>query len=717
VTSINPTGGPAAGGTVVTVTGTGLTGATAVKFGLTAATAITVDSDTQIRATSPAGSGTVHVMVTTPGGTSAASSADQFTYAAPPPPLPTVTNINPTGGTAAGGTVVTITGTGFTGATAVQFGPTAATAITVDSDTQIHATSPAGSGTVHVRVTTPGGTSATSGADQFTYAPSLALPTVTGVVPNIGPVAGGTVVTITGTSLGGATVHFGTPTATITSNTDTQITVTSPAATAPGVVDVTVTTANGTSVVTPADQFNYGDTVRTSSSGQFTLAGSDGNTWQDMDPTGGLSLTINPSANSQAILTGNADLWTAKAGVNQDIGINVAESDVATYPGHIVAWKESGGYAGTFSPNAAAVQTVFPMTAGTTYHIKLQWKTNLSTDGTIYVGAGPWPATVPNFSPTTLTARLASDSQIKTAVSTGQYGQTGSDGTTWVDIDSSSSTPLATTITPTVDSLAVLSGNVDLWTAKPGVNQDVAINVTEADTTKYPGNIVAWKESGGFAGTYSPNAAFVQTVFPMKANITYHVKMQWKANLATDGTFVVGAGSWPVGSGKYSPTRLTVQLMPASALIARVSNHQYGLSTSDGASWSDVDTTSTTPLSLTMTPTANCTAIISGNADLWTTQATYNQDIAISVSPSSATGNIVAWKESGGFAGTYSPNAAFVQATVSLQANTQYTIKLQWKTNKQQANGAVIVVGAGPWPATVPNYSPTTLTAQLFGCS
>ena len=718
VTSISPTGGAAAGGTVVTVTGTGFIGATAVKFGVTDATSVTVNSATQIHATSPAGSGVVHVTVTTPGGTSAASSADQFTYAGPPPPIPTVTSINPTGGSTAGGTVVTITGTGFTGATAVKFGTVAATGVTVDSDTQIHATSPAASaGMVHVTVTTPGGTSAPTGADQFTYSAPSQPPTVTGVAPNVGPTAGGTAVTITGTNLGGATsVHFGTVTAPITSNTDTQIMVTSPSATTPGVVDVTVTTAGGTSAASPADQFNYGDAVTTANQKQFQMAGNDGTTWKDMDPSGGLSLTISPSANSLAILTGNADLWTAKAGVNQDIGIYVAESDLATYPGHIVAWKESGGFAGTYSPNAAAVQTVFPMTVGTTYHIKLQWKTNKVTDGTIVVGAGPWPATNPTFSPTTLTARLATASQVATAVSNNQYLQTGSNGATWVDIDSTSGTPLTTTITPPVDSLAVLSGNVDLWTAKAGVNQDVGINVTESDTTTYPGHIVAWKESGGFAGTYSPNAAFVQTVFPMAANVTYHLKLQWKTNKATDGTIVAGAGPWPANVPVYSPTRLTVQLLPASALVSRVSNRQYQLATSDGAHWSDIDTTSTTPLSLTVTPTANCTAIISGNADLWTTQATYNQDIGISVSPSSATGNIVAWKESGGFAGTFSPNAAFVQATVSLQANTQYTIKLQWKTNKPQANGAVIIVGAGPWPANVPVYSPTTLTAQLFGC-
>ena len=52
---------------------------------------------------------------------------------------------------------MTITGTGFTGATAVDFGTTAATNLTVVSDTQITATSPAGTGTVDVTVTTPGG--------------------------------------------------------------------------------------------------------------------------------------------------------------------------------------------------------------------------------------------------------------------------------------------------------------------------------------------------------------------------------------------------------------------------------------------------------------------------------------------------------------------------------------------------------------------------------
>src|SRR5262249_48349033 len=81
---------------------------------------------------------------------------------------PTVTNVNPNTGPTSGGTSVTITGTNFSGATAVSFGGNAAGSFTVNSASQITATSPAGVGTVDVTVTTAGGTSATSSGDRFT---------------------------------------------------------------------------------------------------------------------------------------------------------------------------------------------------------------------------------------------------------------------------------------------------------------------------------------------------------------------------------------------------------------------------------------------------------------------------------------------------------------------------------------------------------------------
>jgi polyvinyl alcohol dehydrogenase (cytochrome) len=101
-----------------------------------------------------------------------------FTFAPPPP---TVGSVAPNSGPTAGGTSVTITGTNFTGATAVKFGTAPAATFTVISTTQIAATSPPGSGTVDVTVTTAGGMSATSAADQFSYtAPWVATYSVGG---------------------------------------------------------------------------------------------------------------------------------------------------------------------------------------------------------------------------------------------------------------------------------------------------------------------------------------------------------------------------------------------------------------------------------------------------------------------------------------------------------------------------------------------------------
>ena len=169
VTGVSPATGPSVGGTSVTITGTDLAGTALVDFGSNPGTIVS-DSGTQIVAVSPAGPvGTVDVTVTTADGTSATSSANQFTYIAP-----AVTGVSPASGPLAGGTTVTITGTGFSAATAVDFGAVAASSVIVNSDTQITAVSPAGTvGTVDVTVTTADGTSATSPANQFTYVASV----------------------------------------------------------------------------------------------------------------------------------------------------------------------------------------------------------------------------------------------------------------------------------------------------------------------------------------------------------------------------------------------------------------------------------------------------------------------------------------------------------------------------------------------------------------
>ena len=100
---------------------------------------------------------------TTPGGTSPTSSADRYTYDA----TPTVTGVSPNGGPINGGDTVTITGTNFVSGATVHFGTKAGTSVNVPSSTTLTTVAPAGGdGTVDVTVSTPGGSSATSGRSR-----------------------------------------------------------------------------------------------------------------------------------------------------------------------------------------------------------------------------------------------------------------------------------------------------------------------------------------------------------------------------------------------------------------------------------------------------------------------------------------------------------------------------------------------------------------------
>ena len=256
VTAVNPVTGVAGGSTSVNVTGTGfVAGATTVSFGANAGTGVNVSSPTSLSVTSPAGSGMADVTVTTPVGTSATSSLDEFTYQA----TPTVALVTPVAGPVGGNTVVTITGTGFVGESAVKFGPNTATNVTVNSATSITAWSPPGSaGAVNVTVTTPLGTGTDAAA--FTYE---AVPTVT-ALSVVSPTAGGTAVNITGTNFTGASVvSFGATTATAgwTVASTTSITGAVAPAEAAGTVNVTVTTPLGASAATGANQYTYSNTT------------------------------------------------------------------------------------------------------------------------------------------------------------------------------------------------------------------------------------------------------------------------------------------------------------------------------------------------------------------------------------------------------------------------------------------------------------------------
>ncbi len=167
ITALSPTSGPVAGGTSVTISGTGLSGATAVDFGTTAGT-ITADTATSITVTSPPGSsGAVSVTVTTPGGL---SNAETYTFVAPSTgKAPVVKLVFPKSGSTAGGRLVLIEGSNFTGATSVVFGLEPALFLVLTPNWIVALSPSAPAGTCDITVTTPSGTSATSISGEYTY--------------------------------------------------------------------------------------------------------------------------------------------------------------------------------------------------------------------------------------------------------------------------------------------------------------------------------------------------------------------------------------------------------------------------------------------------------------------------------------------------------------------------------------------------------------------
>jgi hypothetical protein len=160
--------------------------------------------DPDIGTTVPAAGGTPTLEVDDDGGGWAVPPTGS-SHTPPPDPepaiIPSVTSLIPADGPAAGGTTVTITGTEFQPTSQVIFNGTAVPT-TYLSPTQLEITSPAGTAgsSVPVRVSNPGKNGGTSGTTTFTYEEAPDIPAVSSLAPTSGTPAGGTVVTITGTS-------------------------------------------------------------------------------------------------------------------------------------------------------------------------------------------------------------------------------------------------------------------------------------------------------------------------------------------------------------------------------------------------------------------------------------------------------------------------------------------------------------------------------------
>ncbi|MEA2414990.1 MAG: hypothetical protein QOI58_1647 [Thermoanaerobaculia bacterium] len=224
LTAVDPPVGRTAGGDALTLTGTAFEPEVTVTIGGNAADVQFVSTTTLTVITHPHTAGTVAVVATNPNGNSR-TLGGAFTYT-------DLTAVEPKRGPAAGGTVVTIRGAGFAATDGVNFGGTAAAAVTFVNSTTLTVTTPAhAAGAVNVVV----------GANK-TLTNGFTFSTVTKINPDEGARAGGLRVTIDGEGFGaGMTVEFGLHNngLNVTPTSATRLTVDTPAG-GPGAVDVIV---------------------------------------------------------------------------------------------------------------------------------------------------------------------------------------------------------------------------------------------------------------------------------------------------------------------------------------------------------------------------------------------------------------------------------------------------------------------------------------------
>ncbi len=301
ITALTPAFGAVAGGTSVTISGTGFVDVTAVTFDGVPATSYTVHSPTQITALAPAhAEGAARVQVSTAGGSSEDTASDDFTYSdtahtvryeQTDPHLvysgtwDSFAKTSASGGSygrsATGGASATIYFTGTrldwiamkgtsTGKADVyvdgaKVTPTpinlAAATATYQVKVWSSGTLSKGSHTVRIVRNSASAVGKYLTLDAIEVVGSLghAPPAVSGVAPASGAAAGGTSVAISGAGFTDVTaVTFGgTPAASYVANSSGQITAVAPAH-AVGTVDVVVTTAWGSSSPTgTANNYAY----------------------------------------------------------------------------------------------------------------------------------------------------------------------------------------------------------------------------------------------------------------------------------------------------------------------------------------------------------------------------------------------------------------------------------------------------------------------------
>ena len=226
-----------AAGTVVTLNGSGFTGANQAWVGAARNVAVTVVNDTQVKVAIPAGATTGAIAIFNPSYVAFTATAFTVQSSAATYKQQGIMNFSPSSG--APGTVVTLNGSGFTGSTVAWIGAAKNGKVKVISDIQLQVTIPTGATTGAIGIFNPSYSEFT--ATAFTVTGSTTAYKQQGIMnfsPDSGPV--GTVVTLNGSGFTGSTVAWigAAKNGTVKVISDTQIQVTIPAGATSGAIGI-----------------------------------------------------------------------------------------------------------------------------------------------------------------------------------------------------------------------------------------------------------------------------------------------------------------------------------------------------------------------------------------------------------------------------------------------------------------------------------------------
>lgn len=420
VSGISPNTGPSTGGTSVTISGSGFTPQSTVKFGSNPAAGVTVSSSLQLTATAPPGAGAVDVTVTTASGTSPITAADLFTYTGPG--ITSITcNSSPCPG-AAPGTVVTLNGSGFgtspghvtlTDAGIQWGGPSDAAQLSIGSwsNTQVTFTVPTPQGSsdqwqvipgttatvavtmatgvasnaVSLLILSPGTLNVTSSPTSAPIGTSVTLSVASGSTPNFGSTQGAGYVTLDDsgiqwgapndaaplsiTSWGTDAVSFTVPTQSgpwaVIPGTTATVTVTNGSGAVSNVVQLPINPTGSLSISTSTSSLTAGQVVSLTGSGLGTpgwvTLTDEGVSWGAPNDAACLAVDSWTTGAVSFTVPSPTASWRLVAGTNATVSITNSAgyvSNVLTIP---VA--TTGTPSITVSPTSAAVGTVVTLTA------------------------------------------------------------------------------------------------------------------------------------------------------------------------------------------------------------------------------------------------------------------------------------------------------------------------------------------------------------------